>query len=396
MSDIDTRKWPPRTAENPLFKGKAAVGDVWASVAKTFVSRGYMVCKELGFHGMNRPIPADESRITSLGLGARGRVFGATSGEKVHVFLYGRNPQEDVVLDLGVIADAKEARGTLVAWSADTCFVGTSPAPGRVVKCTAGGVGACIQEWHHGRGKFEEFVTPVPDEGIACLVGDRTLGMLYGITETTGRFFSIEVESKKVTVVGPVDEIQHFSRTLVVARNGNVYGTGTVGKVFCYNPHMTPAIEKTSIQVPSVAGHHMYCRVDSWALDPVSGVIYGGTESDGLLFAFDPSSGSMRSLGKPTSEYRIRALTVGKDGIVYGVCGEPESIGHLFAYDPATASLDDLGTPVAMMEIRRYGYEFEAAIAGPDGEIYLGESDRGGCLFMYFPPMPETRLKAEG
>ena len=405
MTDLANRTWPLAINEDPLFKGKATTGEVSMSVGKSFVGRGYMMCKELGFHGINRPIPADESRITSLAVGGRGRIWGATSGERVHVFLYCRRPSEDLVMDVGVIPGAKQARGTVVAWTHHTCFVGASPAPGKIYKCSHRGAGGCIQEWVHGYGTITEFAAPVPDEGIACLVGDKNRGCLYGLTDRTGTFFIVEVEdggkdvglkAKEVKIIGEVDEIRNFSRTLIVANDGTVYGAGAVGRLFSYDPLCTPAIRRLDVSIPAIAGKHMYARVDSWAVDPFTGLIYGGTAHDGLLFQFDSSRMKMKSLGKPTSETRIRAITVGNGGTVYGVSGEENSLGHFFAYDPAEGSLDDLGIPIAMTEIRRYGYEFDAAVTGPDGEIYLGESDRGGCLFIHFPAIPKrTRPEPE-
>jgi len=400
MTDPTKRTWPLAVTEDPLFKGKATTGEVSASVGKTFVGCGYMMCKELGFHGMNRPIPADESRITSLAVGGRGRIRGTTSGERVHVFVYCRRPSEDLVMDVGVIPGAKEARGTVVAWTRDTCFVGVSPAPGNIYKCSQGGAGGCIQEWVHGYGTITEFASPVPDEGIACLVGDKDQNCLYGLTDRTGTFFIVEVEdggkdvglkAKEVEIVGPVDEIQHFSRTLIVTTGGTVYGAGAAGRLFSYSPFFTTGIERLDVSIPAIAGKQMYARIDSWTRDPFTGLIYGGTAHDGLLFQFNPNQGTMKSLGKPTNETRLRAITVGNDGTVYGISGEENSLGHFFTYDPMDGSLDDLGIPIAMTEIRRYGYEFDAAVTGPDGEIYLGEGDRCGCLFIYFPGIPKRR-----
>jgi len=44
-----------------------------------------------------------------------------------------------------------------------------------------------------------------------------------------------------------------------------------------------------------------------------------------------------------------------------------------------------LGAVVATVGVRRYGFEFSCAIAGLDGEIVLGECDRGGHLWIYYP-----------
>lgn len=394
MTDLENRQWPQRRKRDPERDRKSESENITSqrgpAQQTSFVSRGFMLCKELGFHGVRRPIPADESRITALAVVSRDRVFGTTSGEHPHVFVYCSGALEGIVLDLGVVENATYLGRTIVGWDNATVFLGTSPAPGRIVKCRASAGGNCVQEWGHRPGLFEDVAVPLPDEGIACLAGDPEFGRLYGLSDQTGTFFHFDVESGEVTLYKTVDELRHFSRTLLVTRTGDVFGAGAHGRLFSYSPHHTAGPEQIDAALPSVPGRSMYARVDSWAEHPATGIIYGGTEADGILFAFDPTTHEMRSLGKPTSASRIPAITVGKDGIVYGFSGEDGSIGQMFAYDPEGGTLENLGIPVATAELRRYGYEFAAAAAGHDGEIYLGENDRGGCLFVYFPPIPAT------
>ena len=95
----------------------------------------------------------------------------------------------------------------------------------------------------------------------------------------------------------------------------------------------------------------------------------------------------MISLGKPVTQPRVRALTVGADRKVYGIGGDTDGMGHLFVYDPESRDLRDLGIPYAMVQNPWHGYEFSAAATGHWGEIYLGESDRISHLFIYFPPV---------
>ena len=73
---------------------------------------------------------------------------------------------------------------------------------------------------------------------------------------------------------------------------------------------------------------------------------------------------------------------------MFGIAGEPGGCAHLFCYNPETRELKDLGVPLATVETPWYGYEFEAAVTGKDGEIYLGEVDRISHLWIYFPPIP--------
>jgi len=389
MTDLDNRTWPSTLSEDPLYKGKKTTRELGHSTTLSFVSRGHVFCRELGFHGVRRPMPADESRITALAPAGPHRLFGATSGERCHVFLYCSEPREGVVIDLGVIEEATTLRNRLVAVDRSTACVATDLAPGRIIKCSAGNWhNDCIQEWWHAPGEFEEIASPIPEEGIACIVYEPESNRIVGLSSDTGTLFTVDPETGQADVVGEVDEVHHFSPTLV-ACGGSVYGAGALGRIFCYRPDASPAIRHLDVSIPAVPGRAVYARVDSWAEDPTTGIIYGGTAADGILFAFDTVRETMRSLGNPTKATRIPAIAVGNDGVVYGTSGEDGNIGYLFAYDSRTGSLENLGIPLATMEIRRYGYEFGAAATGANGEIYLGENDRGGCLFIYFPPIPK-------
>jgi hypothetical protein len=156
--------------------------------------------------------------------------------------------------------------------------------------------------------------------------------------------------------------------------------------LFKYDPEQD-SLSRLGVRIPSVAGRHFYNRLDSAALDECSGLIYGGGSADGVVFVFDPPTVTVTALGKVTAEPRVRCLTVGLDGRVFGIAGDREGMGHLFRYDPETRELADLGIPYSGMDRVWHGYEFDAACTGEFGEIYLGESDRVSHLFLYFPPV---------
>jgi hypothetical protein len=165
-----------------------------------------------------------------------------------------------------------------------------------------------------------------------------------------------------------------------------VYGAKALGELFRYDPEQD-ALSALGVRIPSVAGRQFYNRLDSAALDEDTDVIYGGGSADGCLFAFDPTTATVTSLGKVAAEPRVRCMTVGLDGRVYGIAGDRDGMGHLFRYDPETRELVDLGIPYSGMDRVWHGYEFDAACTGEFGEIYLGESDRVSHLFLYFPPV---------
>jgi len=60
-------------------------------------------------------------------------------------------------------------------------------------------------------------------------------------------------------------------------------------------------------------------------------------------------------------------------------------MSNKFVYDPRRESVRNLGVAISVLNRRRYGYEFSCAVTNRDGEIYFGENDRGGHLWVYFP-----------
>jgi hypothetical protein len=78
-------------------------------------------------------------------------------------------------------------------------------------------------------------------------------------------------------------------------------------------------------------------------------------------------------------------MAVTLDGRLYGMYGDEKSM--LFCYNPEKRELKTLGVAVSVLERRRYGYSFGAAAVGRDGQIFFGEDDDLGHLWMYFPPI---------
>ena len=64
----------------------------------------------------------------------------------------------------------------------------------------------------------------------------------------------------------------------------------------------------------------------------------------------------------------------------------------MFCYNPDTNEVTDIGVAVSVIERRRYGYMFADAVVGRDGQIYFGEDDDLGHLWMYFPVIDEAAI----
>jgi len=246
---------------------------------------------------------------------------------------------------------------------------------------------------------------PVPGEGIFALTADSTNKILYGISCPSGKFFSFNLATGKSKVYGETaitDEDRDYyhqwavepedilSRSLVVDRQGRVYGSRPVNRLFRYDPR-TDAIEGLPDELPEAWGRKALGRVDSWAVAK-DGTLYGGNAADGQLFKVDPSTGRVVDLGKPYQMPRITGLAFGADGKLYGVAGAAPGYAHLFSYDPAGGGFKDFGNPRFDMVapeiaggIPWRGYQIATVAASEDGSyIVLGE-DESLSQLMVFP-----------
>ncbi len=381
--DFDGRGWPVPLNRDPRCQGSPLLQRLLLARWEGVVDEGYVAAKELGIPGSGRPIPPGECAITSLAMG-EGWVFGATSGRQSHVFAYCPQPANETVLHLAAPAGCTAIRNALAWLPGHGLFAGTDC--GQILHIGAPHlIGSMLQEWRPVPPKVETLAVPVEGEGVACLIGDAARGRLYGLSDATGTLFSVDAASGEVEQRGAVDELRRFSPHLLLGPDGMVYACGTYGRLVRLHPEVG-SIEETGIELPCMAGRGQYSRLGAWALDERTGLIYAGDEADGLLSVLDVRTGEARALGKPTTQPHVRALAAGADGRIYGVAGARDSIGHLFRYNPAAGEMRDLGVMAAGSERRWYGYEIDCAVAGADGRVYFGESDRISHLFVYFPP----------
>lgn len=362
-------------------------------VQASYVWEGRVFNRALRMHQhVSEPIPPGESAITSLCRGINGKIYGATSGHKSHLFYYDPGPRGDGVCDLGVLEGVKAVRRSVVAVQPNVIIAGAS----EVTDPKQGGalyrhetVHDHMDEYGTSRGKVEKILVPVQGECVAVLAVDDMRQMVYGLSTPSGIFFRYDVKSGAVKQYGPVATDNVFSHTLVLDSKGNVYGASSLGELFRYSPDLD-TVTSPGKRIPSLAGREFYNRLDAAVLEPRTGLIYGAGSADGVLFVMDPETLDIRSLGKPTAEPRVRAMVASLDGRIYGIGGCEDGMGRLFRYDPFRHELKELGILMAVSEVFRHGYEFDAACTGASGEIYFGESEWEGHLFLYFPPVLEA------
>jgi hypothetical protein len=347
--------------------------------------------RDLGYPPVDT-IPADESAIRALAVAPDGRLYGATSGKRSHLFML--DPVHGYVLPLGFLEGVSTVEGSIVISSAGDVYIGTAPG-GHLLKYTQSSpISENVPEVRKPL-PVVDLGAPVGDERISALAIDRGRGRIYGLTRPSGSFFSYAIDSGRFAVHGKVAERdmpgekfekeRNIGRALAIDRDGNAYTSGEGGYLYQFSPS-TEALRRLDITVPSVPGREPYNRVDAWTSEGEGAVLYGGT-SDGYLFRLDPGKLCVSNLGKPLNRYRVRALVLARNGKLYGVGGDDEEMAQLFSYDPADGGYELLG----MIDVNRrpyyswQAYVIDCAAVGNDGTVYLGQSERKSKLYLYYP-----------
>jgi len=389
------------------------------SWAQSHIGAERFELRDLGVPYVNA-IPSDESAITSLILGPAGKIYGGTTGPVCHLFVF--SPIVNRVMPLGQIDGHQSIHHALAVGSDGMIYMGTSlneikqypisdPVPGH------GGI--VISLWNDIKKRYAKYEgghlyrhdpatendvaveigqpckltdlgVPVPSEGIYTIAASLKRPEIYGLTYPNGHFFIYNISTskfldkgeiyKKKVYGGPNRSLRSISRSLICDHEGNVYGSADDEMLFKYD------VEKQEIVQLKMPIPHIYIAVVEVFTKDKDGLIYGGT-SEGFLFTFNPQTEEIVNLGKPLDQMRIRALTVGLDGKIYGIAGERKDRCHFFYYDPDAGGYTDLGiinvdrTPYYMW----MGKQFDTMATGLDGTIYIGESERRSHLFLFYP-----------
>lgn len=242
---------------------------------------------------------------------------------------------------------------------------------------------------------------PVRGEGVLSLTLDAENNLLYGVSYPSGLFFKYIIESKETRIykdiavtdtqvkllkeyeLGPSD---YLCKSLIQSE-GLIFGSTPVNSLFYFDPkndsfHLFD-------DIPEVWGRRTLGQVESWAKS-ANGKIYGGNSGDGQLFEIDPVSKEVKNLGKPIGMNRLRGLTFGKDGRLYGIAGGYPGYTHLFSYDEQEG-FRDLGNPEFTMAapgieqgLLWRGFQLGTITSSQDGKyIVMGEVESLSQLLIF-------------
>ncbi|OGV60739.1 MAG: hypothetical protein A2498_16950 [Lentisphaerae bacterium RIFOXYC12_FULL_60_16] len=335
-----------------------------------FLREGNLVAFPLCFPGASTPLPPDESQVTALSVAPSHMVYGGTSGRAAHVFVGMFHGVTGCVLALGEIRGATAIPAvccTPRGWVA-AC---NGPAGGRLVR------GAyvpmpfdLIQEWEFTQVRFEDLGTAAEGEPVVHAVAEPGGGVLAATSHHLVRY-----RSEPPTGVETLAEV--VGSRLSPALDGSVYGLCDARSLWRWDA-ASGRLDKRAVALPADAEVEAGLR---WAVDPFRRRLYL-TDQKGDLFILEPAHGVRGPVAR-TPLAPVTSLAATLDGRVYGTCGE--GMEHFFRYTPGTDRIDDIGMAVSVLERRRYGYQYADAAMGRDGQLFFGENDTLGHLWIYFP-----------
>jgi len=359
--------------EKPVFDEAARRKAIDEIVHGTFLTEGTMVAFPTCFPGVTIPIPADESFITALTLGPDALVYGCTSGRQAHLLVGMFHGLTGIIYDLGTPTGMTE--GIAAGCSSEY-----------VVAAFNGPSGSCLvrrkvhylpfdllQEWGFDR----------PDLDVLPAVADNepfTDGVM--LDEDT---FIVATRQHLATVAvanGTVSTVAQLACPTRLARAADGSILGIAGR-HLWRYSSAAGFEPDALPLPEGDWSGLTFQR---ALDSSSGLLYLA-DAAGRLYTYEPASGFSPLLAR-TPLTPIGAMAATFDGRLFGACGE--GIANLFCYDPANQSMRNLGVAASVIERRRYGYAFDTAIVGRDGEIVFGENDNLGHIWLYFPRIPKS------
>ena len=354
---------------------------LYRTKAFPFVSEGSVYCFPLRENLVAPTIERGESALCALLPIPAGNVYGLTMGRRAHLCYF--HPAFGVA-DVGLVSEQPVCGGAL-AHAGDNVLLGgwwSDTGGGFFRHDAAGETGQGMEQFRGSKTAIEPLALPEGVGGIAAFAGPDEDGFLYGLAMPEGTLLKIGAASGEAE---PLARIEGAAPLLLLLDDGRLLGACAEGRLWEYNFIYTNGLQALDAHAPCQKGKRYVAGVQS-LLQADDGLVYGGTSVDGYLFCYDPFVGTVTNLGKPNRQSNIRALCEGRDGRLYGIVEEPGGMAHLFVYDVRERSFTDLGVLASAFPEYWIGHSFGALATGPNGELFIGETDDISHLFIYYPP----------
>jgi hypothetical protein len=337
----------------------------------TFVKQGTMVAFPPCFPGVTVPIPPDECHITALDVAPDGIIYGGTGGRATHLFVGMFHGVTGVIFDLGTPEGADHCAAVCCGTKRFLACV-NGPEGGRCISVKLRGLPFdLLQEWGFGRPALNDLGPPAKGERIVHAVATPCRSKAVGVT--TQNLFIVDIDAGTLRTVGQVPG----TGRIAIGSKGNALGADGPDHLWRLDTQ-TSGLQRRAVRLPTGTWNVDRLR---WARNPNTGLLYTA-DAEGRFFSFSEEQGFSRPLGRaPVAPVGPMAITF--DGRLFGFCGE--GVARMFCLTPGTSEVQDLGVAVSFLERRRYGYCFGDAVTGRDGQIFFGEKDDFGHLWIYFP-----------
>jgi hypothetical protein len=336
-----------------------------------YVQEGQFFAWPLAVSGECEPIPPDSAQVCAVAPTPDGRVvWGATDGEECHVFAALFKGAAGGIVDLGVIPEAFTIRAVVPIPGGHPLAVGPYSAlalawigPGwELWRCQSPSPHDSVQEPGYGHAPPEQLASGYDHEACGlALLGDRP------VVWTDRSVWALESDgstSELMTLPAmPVCAPVHLDDAYWWLNDeGELVGLALDG-----------SLRFVEIAIPLRSDVAILC---AWGDSLLA--------ADGVLYDLDPSTNTATPLAQaPLPD--VQCLAGLPDGRAYGVCGH--GIGHVFRVDREPAQCVALGAAATAVGHHRYGFEFAGAATSAEGAIFLGEHDRGGHLWAYYPSL---------
>lgn len=371
---------PPATSDHPAAKR----GDRPKPRARgRFVAEGQFLALPLAMVDECEPIDDDSAYVRRIVASPCGRwAHGLTEGKQRHLFTGLFKAAAGGVVDLGPLDSAGEV-ASMAHW------------PGEGYRRD----GALLGLNHGDRFELMRQTIPIVDDGIqepgydrrrrytvAEVAGQRLIDArpaegdplrLVCLTQAGVVTVSLDEETRDVIDISATDLATAPADGARFAAAGGRWHwlTRSAGMA---------SVEPTTGQVEP--------RPLTEALPDEPIVAWAGVEGLGLVavlrggsvWRIDPETGAAHEAARSPLGF-VQTAAVLPDGRIYAMCGE--DVAQFYRLEPATGEVEPLGAVASAIAGKRYGFNFADASVTDEGVVFFAEHDRGGHLWVYYPPM---------
>jgi hypothetical protein len=349
-------------------------------------------------------LPIDRNSISSLTSVGSYIIGGTSAAEGKAPFLFTASLTDQKMINVydleSFVTQQQSITSGFCTGASNTLYVGTLPSEGS----SNSGHLLSISLGKDGDLTIEDVGTPILGEGILALTINSEKNILFGISYPSGYFFTFDLQNYETAVydnlLATKEQLstyrdfalapnQYLCKALIADEKGLIYGSAPINRIFLFNP-MEKSFSFLEKPIPAVWGRETMGAVESWTKSK-EGLLYAGISGDGQLIEINPNSKQIKNLGKPIMMNRLRGLTYGADGKIYGIAGSAPGYAHLFSYD-TREGFKDLGNPEFKLiapgieqGINWRGFQLGTITTSDDGKYIIMGEDESLSQLLVFP-----------